>query len=126
APFSPTSAWISPCLTVKLTSFSAFTGPKDLLIPRISSSVVIQFPRALCHRVAVRRPDGAISRRQRYGRCRAWSSLASVDLGLLVIAAVDQDFLPIGLVDDNRLEQIGRHHLDAIVVGLGVVHLHCL
>src|SRR5712664_918193 len=53
-------------------------------------------------------------------------SPASVDLRLLVVTAVDQDFLPVSLVDDHRLEQIGWHHLHAIFVGGGVVHRHGL
>src|SRR6266850_1627724 len=53
-------------------------------------------------------------------------SSASVDLRLLVVTAVDQDFLPVGLIDYHRLEQIGRHHLHTIFVGGGVVHRHGL
>src|ERR1043165_8507956 len=47
---------------------------------------------------------------------------ASVDLGFLVIATVDQDFFPVGLVDNDGLEQIGRHDLHAIIIGGRVVH----
>src|SRR3954454_20366646 len=37
APFSPSSAWISPARSVKSTSCNARTAPKLLLIPRTSS-----------------------------------------------------------------------------------------
>src|SRR4051794_21390422 len=37
APFSPSSAWISPSPKVKSTSCSAFNAPKLLVRPRISS-----------------------------------------------------------------------------------------
>src|SRR3546814_7026813 len=46
-----------------------------------------------------------------------------LDLAFLVVTAVDQNRLPVALVDHDRLEQIGRHHLDTVVVGLGVVDL---
>src|SRR6266702_4356783 len=38
APFSPSSAWISPARSVKSTSCNARTAPKLLLIPRTSNS----------------------------------------------------------------------------------------
>src|SRR6476469_8258148 len=40
-----------------------------------------------------------------------------LELRLLVIAAVDQDLLPIVLVDHDRLQEIGGHGLDAVLVG---------
>jgi len=36
APFSPTTAWISPARTARLTSLSAFTPGNVLVMPRIS------------------------------------------------------------------------------------------
>lgn len=49
-----------------------------------------------------------------------------IDLVFLVVTAIDQNLLPVRLVDDHRLEQIGRHDLDAIVIGLGVVDFRLL
>ena len=37
APFSPTSAWISPPCTEKSTPSSTRTGPNDLLMPFIAT-----------------------------------------------------------------------------------------
>src|SRR5260370_23832097 len=65
---------------------------------------------------------GVDGRESLRARASTQSQSASVDLRLLVIATVDQDFLPVGLVDDHRLEQMGRHHLHTIFVGGGVVH----
>jgi hypothetical protein len=43
APFSPTSAWISPALTVRLTSSRALTPGNVLVIPRISRIAFIGY-----------------------------------------------------------------------------------
>ena len=44
-----------------------------------------------------------------------------LELVELVVAAVDQHFLPVVLGHEDRLQEVGRHDLDAVVVGLGVV-----
>ncbi len=50
----------------------------------------------------------------------------SLDLRFLVVAAVHQHLLPVRLVHQHRLEQVGGHDLHAVVVGLGVVDLGLL
>src|SRR4029079_4893259 len=50
----------------------------------------------------------------------------SLDLRLLVVAALDQHLLPVALVDDDGLQEIGRYYLDAGGVGLRVVDGHFL
>src|SRR3712207_6721449 len=108
APFSPTSAWISPAWTVRLTLLSAWTPGNVLVIPRISRTAVMAKPQ-------IESPA-----RGRAGPIPFWRLL---DLVFLVVAAVHQDLLPVGRVDAQRLQQVGRHRLDAVLVGLGVVHL---
>ena len=44
----------------------------------------------------------------------------------LDIAAIYQLFLVVGNINANRGQQIGRHNLDAVVVGLGVVDFNFL
>src|SRR5690606_41006511 len=53
-------------------------------------------------------------------------SLPLLDLLLGVVPAVDEQLGDVARVDDVRLEQVGRHDLDAVVVGLGVVRLRLL
>src|SRR3954469_7480227 len=48
------------------------------------------------------------------------------DLLLLVVAAVDQDLLPVRGIDRDRGQQVGGNDLDLVVVGLGIVHRHFL
>src|SRR4051812_43868479 len=90
APFSPQIAWISPRRTDRLTSCSALTPGKVLVIPRIR---------------------------------RMSSVMTSAQLRLGVVAGVDEFLLVVGLVDDQRLEQVRRDDLVAVVVVLGVVDL---
>src|SRR5215510_15885066 len=104
-----------PASTVKLTSRNACTPAKLLLTPRISSIAVIAVSPCL---IFPERPAGADRRLP--------DELGSLELRALVIAAVNQNLLPIALVDHDRLEQIGRHHLDAILIGRGVVDRNLL
>src|ERR1700754_2694657 len=129
APFSPTSAWIWPASTVKLTSRSACTPAKLLLTPRISIIAVIgSRPTAPeCSGKLVRRPRIAAAGPVLSSMIFSGKPLHnfpdhdSLELRSFVIAALNQQLLPIALVDNHRLEQIRRHDLDSVVVGLGVV-----
>src|SRR3990172_12242548 len=89
APFSPTSAWISPLLTWKVTFWSALTPGNSLLMPfisRMKSSIAL--PLSLARR-----------------------SLLSVHLPLLEIAALDEDVVEVVLGDDDGLQEHGRDRL---------------
>ena len=74
APFSPSSAWISPAPTSKSTSSSACTPGKRLLIPVMRSrGSVMRLPELDCKREARERHRsgrGAMARRGRRGICR--------------------------------------------------------
>src|SRR5690606_32425434 len=117
APFSPQIACTSPARTSRLTSCSARTPGKDLEIERISKMLpVIPSPPPWW--------AGAVPPRRRHRTRRR--SLPLLDLLLGVVPAVDEQLGDVARVDDVRLEQVGRHDLDAVVVGLGVVRLRLL
>ena len=44
----------------------------------------------------------------------------------LDIAAINQFFLVVVNINADRGQQIGRHNLDAVVIGLGVIDINCL
>src|ERR1700734_118089 len=115
APFSPTTAWISPALTVRLTLSSALTPGNVLVMLRMDRMVSSATPSPefvmFCR---VRSPE-------RGWRLRASGldfDMALLDLRFRVVAAVNQDRLPVGAIHQYRVEQIRRHHLHAVVVGL--------
>src|SRR5471030_2139128 len=111
APFSPTIAWISPARTVRLTLSSATTPGNVFRMPRISR---IGAP--------LRKAAEAASSRCKVSFMET-ISLPLLDLRFLVVTRIDQDRMPVRLVDQHRLEQVRRHDLDAVVVGLRVVDL---
>src|SRR5690625_4190758 len=96
APFSPIRAWISPRSTRRSTLSSATTPGNSLPMPRMRSS--------------------------------SWliAYTASRQLRLGVVAAVDQHFLVVVLVDGDGLQQVRGHDLLAVVVAFGVVDLRLL
>src|SRR5215468_11305359 len=86
APFSPSSPWISPRPSVKSTPRSAWTAPKRLAIPRIST------------RVACPPPTVAV--------IRSWRDDFVRDLGQRLAAGdLPEDRLHLG-------RDLGRHQAD--------------
>src|SRR4051812_26548137 len=120
APFSPTRAWISPAWTVRLTLSSACTPGNVLVIPRISRIAVIGHSQI---ESGARDLGPSMAENPAQRRAGSETSVRSVDLAFLVIAAVHQHRLPVGSVHADRLQEVGRNGLHAVLVGLGVVHL---
>src|SRR5690606_14091826 len=105
-------AWISPRRTERFTSCRARTPGKDLPMPRISKMwSVMSHPSQHGSRGAGRQEPAPRDVR------------VSGQVLLGVVAAVDQHFLVVVLVDDHRVQQLGRYDLVAVVVVGGVVHV---
>src|SRR6267378_5847084 len=147
APFSPTSAWISPLRNWMVTSSSARTPGNSLVMPLISSRTSLMSCSAAAARLrggGSEEARGARKARPAAGRRRARRRngvsrvavrrLLPVDLLLLQIAALDQHLVEILLGDDVRREQDGGnvllvvvHHfpprVDGLALGDGDRHL---
>src|SRR3954465_10735460 len=109
-------AWMSPRFTVRLTSLSALTPGNSLVIERIS------------------RIGWAIASYLRVGSCgeagwwwvpRRHGGLPGhprqevlLQVGVGVVTGVDQLLLDRVLGDRDRVQEVGRHDLLAVVVGL--------
>src|SRR3989442_11050464 len=103
APFSPTSAWISPEWRSKETRSSASTPGKRLEMSRISR-------RAGLRPAAVGRPARLPSSPgETPGDCGrdARSPLLAIDLLMRVVTVFDDGGVDVALVDDDRGDQDG-------------------
>src|SRR5215218_11136956 len=92
APFSPQIAWISPRRTWRLTSESALTPGKVLVLPRISSRSPVPVSLAIVPPAA--KPS-----------CR------SANLVRCEVSGLDEGLLVVRLVHADRFQQHRRHHL---------------
>src|SRR4051794_12374747 len=108
APFSPQIAWTDPSSTLIETSCSALTPGKDFEMFCISRIVLAM--------VSLAREGGP----GRLLPARTPVRPVLLEVGLLVVAAVDQDLLVVVLGHDDRLEQVARDDLHLVVVALGV------
>src|SRR5665647_1627088 len=133
APFSPQIAWISPGRTERETSFSARTPGKVLVIARISRTVSSEMVSSdMAARCLSYRDEtfGSQSTRDlpgddhRAGRVSQMASEAEVRGG--VEAGLDERVLDVVGGDGDGVDQVGRDDLNAVVVGLGVVHVDLL
>src|SRR3954452_9232871 len=130
APFSPQIAWISPGVTSRLTSLSALTPGNVLVIERISRigwtiSIHTFLPPVLGHNLTPGRVERECPESPFQGGHRALpESLLQLVGG--VVTGVDEDLLHLVLGHRDRLQEVRRHHPDAVVVGLGVVDLRLL
>src|SRR5215203_2531596 len=107
---------MSPVLTVRLTSSSA-TTPGNSLVMECISRIGLMMLGFLSLRWGVR--GGAPLRRR-------GAPHVSLEVGVRVVAGVDQDLLNAVLGDGHRVQQEGRDNLDTVVVRLGVVDLGLL
>src|SRR5580698_6027131 len=97
---------------MRLTSRSAFTPGKLLLISRISrmAFIAISCPLQPDSRASAPFPNAEALRRL-------------LQLVSLIVATVDQRLLPVVGVHHDRGQQVRRNDLDFVVIGLGVVDL---
>src|SRR5881392_860194 len=107
---------MSPVLTVRLTSSSARTPGNSLVMERISRMGFMV--RISCRSSGGVRGGAPLRRRG--------APHVSLEVGVRVVAGVDQDLLNAVLGDGHRVQQVVRDNLLAVVVRLVVVDLGLL
>src|SRR5450756_650456 len=118
APFSPTSAWISPRFTLKLTSLSALTPGNSLVIwfiSRTKSSIPSTFHISLSPAC----PSGTHWGSGASPLPGSYNGFLLVDVSLQEVSAVDQLNVDIILGDSDGDQQDRRHIHCAVVDSLG-------
>src|SRR5664280_252671 len=130
APFSPTSAWISPRFTLKLTSLSALTPENSLVIwfiSRMKSSIPSTFHISLGPARSIGRvPSPPCPSKTHCGERASplpgsYNDFLLVDVSLQEVSASDQRSVNVLLGDSDGNQQDRRHIHFAVIDGLGSI-----